>query len=390
MDAIIGRSEWVEQTRAVIRAVAAYPSSVLITGPSGTGKELIARAIHNLSPRSTRRFIPVDCASITGPLFASHMFGHLKGAFTGATFNAVGCFRAAEGGTIFLDEIGELDLDLQAKLLRVVQERVVAPVGSHDGAPVDVRILAATNRELPQEVAAGRFREDLYFRLNVVSIQTRPLRERVEDIEILAEHFLRRLAVENGMPWKRLSDAARKQLLAYPWPGNIRELENAIERAILFSPGELIEAAVLPRVAADNADGISSIDFAAPAAGETLQPTAPQDRADDDRWPTAADVERQHILRTLEHTGYNQSAAARLLGIDRHQLRRRMFEYGLAAPGQVRRGRPAIQSGASSLQEKTQRADSRCVFLDGIRAGPRNVPHLPRRSFVCVGGSLPA
>ena len=376
MDAIIGRSEWVEQTRAVIRAVAAYPSSVLITGPSGTGKELIARAIHNLSPRSTRRFIPVDCASITGPLFASHMFGHLKGAFTGATFNAVGCFRAAEGGTIFLDEIGELDLELQAKLLRVLQERVVTPVGSHDRAPVDVRILAATNRELQQEVAAGRFREDLYFRLNVVSIQTRPLRERAEDIEILAEHFLRRFAVENGMPWKRLSEAARKQLQAYPWPGNIRELENAIERAILFSPGELIEATVLPRVAADNADGISSIDFAASADG--------------DRWLTAAEVERQHILRTLEHTGYNQSAAARLLGIDRHQLRRRMFEYGLTAPGQVKRGRPASQPGASSLQEKTQRVGSRAVFLDGTRAGPRNVSQLNRRSFVCVGGSLSA
>ena len=174
LDAIVGHSEWVEQTRAVIRAVAGYSSSVLITGASGTGKELIARAIHNLSPRSVQRFIPVDCASITGPLFASHMFGHLKGAFTGATYNAVGCFRAAEGGTIFLDEIGELDLELQAKLLRVLQERVVTPVGSHDGMPVDVRILAATNRDLQQEVAAGRFREDLYFRLNVVSIQSSP------------------------------------------------------------------------------------------------------------------------------------------------------------------------------------------------------------------------
>jgi DNA-binding NtrC family response regulator len=330
VDAIVGQSEWVEQTRAVIRAVAGFPSSVLITGPSGTGKELIARAIHNLSPRSARRFIPVDCASITGPLFASHMFGHLKGAFTGATYNAVGCFRAADGGTIFLDEIGELDLELQAKLLRVLQERVVTPVGSHDGAPVDVRILAASNRELQQEVAAGRFREDLYFRLNVVSIQTRPLRERAEDIEILAEHFLRRFAVENGMPWKRLSEGARKQLHAYSWPGNIRELENAVERAILFSPGELIEAAVLPAAR-------PPIDFADSSAGPTLQATA-----EDGRWLTAAEVDYRHIARTLEHTGYNQSAAARLLGIDRHQLRRRMGEYGLLTPGQAKRGRPAI------------------------------------------------
>ena len=337
LDAIIGHSQWVEQTRAVIRAVAAFPSSVLITGDSGTGKELIARAIHDLSPRSERRFIPVDCASITGPLFASHMFGHLKGAFTGATYNAVGCFREAEGGTIFLDEIGELDLELQAKLLRVLQERVVTPVGSHEGMPVDVRILAASNRDLRQEVAAGRFREDLYFRLNVVSIQTRPLRERAEDIEVLADHFLRRFAVENGMPLKRLSDAARVQLHAYPWPGNIRELENAIVRAVLFSPGELIDAAVLPHVTASVPDATLPMGVAESANGSAILHTAK-----DGRWLTAAEVECQHILRTLEHTGYNQSAAARLLGIDRHQLRRRMFEYGLAAPGHAKRGRPAI------------------------------------------------
>ena len=346
LDAIVGNSEWVEQTRAVIRAVAGYCSSVLITGPSGTGKELVARAIHNLSPRSPQRFIPVDCASITGPLFASHMFGHLKGAFTGATYNAVGCFRAAEGGTIFLDEIGELDLELQAKLLRVLQERVVAPVGSHDGVPVDVRVLSATNRDLQQDVAAGRFREDLYYRLNVVSIQTRPLCERADDIEVLAEHFLRRFAVENGMPLKRLSEAARKQLHAYPWPGNIRELENAIERAILFSPGESIDAALFPGAAAGVADRsaemISPADFAESAADLAVR----QHAAEDDHWPTAAEVERQHILRTLEHTGYNQSAAARLLGIDRHQLRRRMFEYGLLRAGTCQAGTAQLRRAA--------------------------------------------
>ena len=370
LDAIIGHSEWVEQTRAVIRAVAAYPSSVLITGDSGTGKELIARAIHALSPRSARRFIPVDCASITGPLFTSHMFGHLKGAFTGATYNAVGCFRAAEGGTIFLDEIGELDLELQAKLLRVLQERIVTPVGSHEGTPVDVRILAASNRDLQQEVAAGRFREDLYFRLNVVSIQTCPLRERAEDIDILAEHFLRRFAVENGMPLKRLSEAARRQLHAYSWPGNIRELENAIERAILFTPGELVDAAVLPRAPAKvrRADRALSpslterqvagkpdvhLEFAESAAG--------CDSDTEGRWPTAAEVECQHILRTLEHTGYNQSAAARLLGIDRHQLRRRMFEYGLMMPGQAKRGRPGF---ARPRRVNSRWADARRERVD--------------------------
>ncbi len=345
MDAMVGRSAWIEEIRAVIRSVAAYGSSVLITGASGTGKELIARAIHNLSPRSARRFVPVDCAAIAGPLFASHMFGHLKGSFTGAACDTMGCFRAAEGGTIFLDEIGELDLELQAKLLRVLQERVVTPVGSHDGTPVDVRILAATNRDLQQDVACGRFREDLYFRLNVVSIQTRPLCDRKEDIEVLAEHFLRRFAVENGMPWKRLSPAARKHLHAYPWPGNIRELENAMERAILFSPGEQIDAAVLPRVAGCNPDmtreAILPMEFSRSAAAMATEPTA-----NDGRWLTAAEVQRQHVLRTLEHTGYNQSAAARLLGIDRHRLRRQMFEYGLIVPGEAKRGRPVVASPA--------------------------------------------
>ena len=278
------------------------------------------------------------------------MFGHLKGAFTGAAYNSVGCFRAAEGGTIFLDEIGELTVEMQAKLLRVLQERVVTPVGSHDGEPVDVRIVAATNRELQREVAAGRFREDLYFRLNVVSIQTLPLRQRADDIEVLAEHFLRRFAVENGMPLKRLSETARQQLLSYSWPGNIRELENAIERAILFSPGDWIDAGALPVSAASDAeasaDALSPIDFAEAAAGASrhapFQPVTLQFPAQGGRWPTAAEVECQHILRTLEHTGYNQSAAARLLGIDRHQLRRRMCEYGLMTPGQARRGRPAV------------------------------------------------
>ena len=344
LTALVGRSEWIERLRSVIQAVAPFPSSVLITGPSGTGKELIARAIHHLSPRAECRFIPVDCASITGPLFASHMFGHLKGSFTGASYNAVGCFRAADGGTIFLDEIGELNLELQAMLLRVLQERVVIPVGSHDGAPVDVRVIAASNRDLQIEVAAGRFREDLYFRLNVVSIETRELRERGDDVELLAEHILDRLAAENGMPRKHLSDAARRQLHTYDWPGNIRELENAIERAILFSPGDEIEAHLLPGASAAEEE-VATIGFEKAvadmeAAGASIAQTIGMHNADDAHWPTAAEVERDHIVRTLDFAAHNQSAAARLLGIDRHQLRRRMREYGLMTPGQARRGRP--------------------------------------------------
>ena len=332
LEAIVGTSDWVQEIRAAIRAVAAYSSSVLITGASGTGKELIARALHTLSPRAKRRFIPVDCASITGPLFASHMFGHLKGAFTGATYNSVGCFRAADGGTIFLDEIGELDFDLQAKLLRVLQERVVIPVGNHDGVPVDVRIVAATNRDLLQEVAAGRFREDLYYRLNVVSLHTQSLQQRGDDVVILATHFLKRLAVENGMPRKRFSEAAVGQLLRYSWPGNVRELENAIERAILFSHGEVIGPEMLPaNDTPEKANGESGH-----GQGATGNSFALHHATEDGRWLTAAEVEREHIVRTLERAGYNQSAAARLLGLDRHQLRRRMMEYGLMTPSHPR------------------------------------------------------
>jgi DNA-binding NtrC family response regulator len=348
LESLVGQSEWMEQLRSVIQAVAPYSSSVLITGPSGTGKELVARAIHQLSPRAACRFIPVDCASITGPLFASHMFGHLKGSFTGASYNAVGCFRAADGGTIFLDEIGELDLELQAKLLRVLQERVVTPVGSHDGAPVDVRVIAASNRDLQIEVSAGRFREDLYFRLNVVSIETRALHERGDDVELLAVHILKRLAAENGMPLKHLSDAARRQLQTYDWPGNIRELENAIERAILFSPGDEIDAHLLPGVASAEEE-VATIGFEkavadmAAANTGTVQ-TIGVHKTEDGHWPTAAEVEKEHIVRTLDFAAHNQSAAARLLDIDRHQLRRRMQEYDLMQPGLTRRGRPSSSS----------------------------------------------
>ncbi len=351
IEPLVGRSEWIEQLRSVTQAVAAYSSSVLITGPSGTGKELIARTIHHLGPRAARRFVLVDCASVGGPLFASHMFGHLKGSFTEASDSAVGCFRAADGGTIFLDEIGELDLELQAKLLRVLQERVIIPVGSHDGEAVDVRVIAASNRDLQGEVAAGRFREDLFLRLNVVSIETLPLRDRGDDVVLVAEHVLRRLAADNGMPLKQLTEAARQKLRSYDWPGNIRELENAIERAVLFSPGEVIDERVLPsstpsrdvgpchdeRLCREEGadDEVATIGFETAVAS-----MAKGHSAADGRWLTAAEVERDHIVRTLEFTRHNQTAAARLLDIDRHQLRRRMQEYGLAAPGLTRRGRP--------------------------------------------------
>jgi len=258
----------------------------------------------------------------------------------------VGCFRAADGGTIFLDEIGELELELQAKLLRVLQERVVVPVGSHDGVPVNVRVVAATNRDLHREVAAGRFREDLYYRLNVVAIQTLPLKDRPEDIDILAQHFLAQFAVENDMPRKRLSPAAQQRLRQYPWPGNVRELENALERAILFSPGDLIGPEVIPATGAEPPPAAAQAVASSPTVffpdAETAAAPLASVCGQEGRWLTAAEVEREHICRTLEHVGYNQSAAARLLGIDRHQLRRRIASYRLDV-SRSRQGRPSLR-----------------------------------------------
>ena len=357
---IIGISPWAEQVRRSIELVAVHQSSVLILGPSGTGKELIARAIHACSTRSARPFIPVDCAVTTGTLFASHMFGHVKGSFTGATSSTLGCFRAADTVTIFLDEIGEMELELQAKLLRVLQQRVVVPVGSHQELPVDVRVLAATNRDLASEVQEGRFREDLFYRLNVVAIRTIPLRERIEDVPVLAARYLAELAARHGMPMCTLSNASTDLLQQYTWPGNVRELENVLERAVMFSSGEQIDpdalsglivtgtgdelspVGVLGQMAMAASRGIVSatplpgvyrvepkIMPAAPgvAPAAAAQPAAAQSEAD--LWPTLADVERLHLERTLTATMQNKSLAAKMLGIDRSVLRRKLQRYGL-------------------------------------------------------------
>ncbi|MCG8449420.1 MAG: sigma-54 dependent transcriptional regulator, partial [Pirellulales bacterium] len=217
---IVGTSLLTKRLRAEISRAAPFDSNVLVTGSSGSGKELVARTLHAQSARAEGLFIPVDCASLLGELMASQLFGHVEGAFTGASYSAMGCFRAADRGTIFLDEIGELELPLQARLLRTLQERVVTPVGSHEGIPVDVRIVAATNRNLQDEIAAGRFREDLYYRLNVVSIETPPLCARPEDIPELAESFLKEL-VAQGLPHRALSPGAMEAMQDYAWPGNV-------------------------------------------------------------------------------------------------------------------------------------------------------------------------
>lgn len=357
VERIIGVSAWSDQVRRSIELVAAHQSSVLIMGPSGTGKELIARAIHSCSARSKKPFIPVDCAVTTGTLFASHMFGHVKGSFTGATSSTLGCFRAAEAGTIFLDEIGEMELELQAKLLRVLQQRVVVPVGSHEEVSVDVRVLAATNRDLAIEVNEGRFREDLFYRLNVVAIRTIPLRERPEDVPILAQRYLAELSARHGMPMCSLAPEAIEVLQQYPWPGNVRELENVLERAVMFSSGDRIDSDSLSGLiaGAENspvAGAASSLGQMAMAASRgivaptplpgvfrvepKLSPAAPEEgdaSADTDSWPTLADVERMHLERTLAATMQNKSLAAKMLGIDRSVLRRKLQRYGLDDEG---------------------------------------------------------
>ena len=234
VDSIVGVSPWAQRIRAEILQIAPHGSNVLITGPSGTGKELIAQAIHYHSGRADKPFVAVDCAAVSGPLFVSNMFGHVKGAFTGASNSALGCFRVANHGAIFLDEIGDLDPEFQAKLLRVLQQRAITPVGGDEEISIDVRVIAATNCDLAQMVSTGRFREDLYYRLNVIALKTVPLKDRREDVEALVRHILARLAAHNGVPLKQLSSHCLQCIRSWDWPGNVRELENYFERVTVL------------------------------------------------------------------------------------------------------------------------------------------------------------
>jgi DNA-binding NtrC family response regulator len=335
---IVGSSPTTVRLRAEIDRIAPFSSNVLITGPSGTGKELVARQIHARSSRGEQSFIPVDCASMSGELMSSQLFGHVAGAFTGANCDALGCFRAANRGTIFLDEIGELEFSLQAKLLRVLQEHVVTPVGSHQGEPVDVRVVAATNRNLRLDVTEGRFREDLYYRLDVVHLRTTALRERPGDICELADNFLGQLAGD-GLPKCSLSPAASTVLVEFPWPGNVRQLRNVLEQAAIDSESSVITAELLRRIMSLS---LGSSDGCRPSAmpadvphvesHELVPKSSPVDRAisvTGHGWLSLDEVERDHIVRTLEHTYNNRSAAARLLGVTRQSLLRKMKRYGL-------------------------------------------------------------
>ncbi len=315
-EAIVGGSAAMRQVQKTIGLVADTDATVLITGETGTGKEVVARAIHGHGRRADRPFVPVNCAAIPGELLESQLFGHVRGAFTGAVADRAGNFREAHRGTIFLDEIGDMDANLQAKLLRVIQERVVMPLGGKPVA-VDVRILAATHRDLAREVAAGRFREDLFYRLGVVPLPLPPLRERLADIVPLAEHFLALSADDLGP--RLLSAEAASRLLAHPWPGNVRELRNAMERVAVLARHKVLTAAdfsFLGRVAT----GSGAATEASVATGSDL-PGA------------VARLETAMIRAALAESGGQRAEAARRLGIHRQLLYEKMRRYGLEASG---------------------------------------------------------
>jgi DNA-binding NtrC family response regulator len=304
---IIGASESLQAVFRLIEKVAATNTNILIQGESGTGKELVARAIHHNSLRADRPFVAINCGALPETLLESELFGHTKGAFTGATTNKPGLFRAAEGGTIFLDEIGEITPAMQVKLLRAVQEREVMPVGACAPVAFDARIICATNRDLEREVAEGRFREDLYYRLNVIEIHLPPLRERREDIPLLVRHFITRTAREQGQAEKTIAPEAMAALINYKWHGNVRELQNAIERAFTLS-GETIDLASLPpRVRETN--GTFEI------------------RDPDGLRPTLSEIERRYILETLAAVNQDKTRAANILGIDLSTLYRKLKRY---------------------------------------------------------------
>jgi DNA-binding NtrC family response regulator len=311
-ESIIGRSAPMERLFEQMKMVAPTRSSVLIIGESGTGKELVANAIHRASPRRNDRFLAINCGAIPSDILESELFGHERGAFTGAVSRKIGKFELAHKGTLFLDEISELYPELQVKLLRVLEERQVMRVGGSELIDVDFRLLAATNRDLEKEVAEGRFREDLYYRLKVVTLRIPPLRERPSDIPPLAEHFLALFCQEHGKPMKRLSPEALEVLAGFPWPGNVRQLRNVMESIVVFHQGEEIAAGDLPADVRD-AQSLS-------ASGSPVQSVVGTPR-------TMEEIERQAILETLERTGGHRAKAADLLGIGLRTLQRKLKEY---------------------------------------------------------------
>jgi two-component system, NtrC family, response regulator HydG len=310
IEGIVGQDPKIQRMLALVRQIAGTAASVLILGPSGTGKELVARAVHNLSPRSKRPFVAINCGGMSEGTIESELFGHVKGAFTGAVADREGKFEYATGGTLFLDEVGEMPIATQIKLLRVLEERSVARLGDNKMRPVDVRVLAATNADLLQKVKDGTFRQDLYFRLKVVTIDLPPLRERRSDIKLLIEHFLKHFCKLHGKDVESIDRDALVALVQYDWPGNVRELRNAVESMVVRAKGNILTRADLPP--------------------EIWAPLP----VDQDGWQFLAgrtweEVERNHIRVSLELTSGNRQKAARAMGLSERTLYRKLKEYGL-------------------------------------------------------------
>jgi len=307
-EVIIGQSESMKKVEELVQKVGPTDTTVLISGESGTGKELVARAIHRHSARRDKPFVVVDCGSLVENLFESELFGHVKGSFTGATATKYGRFELANGGTLFFDEIGNISINIQTKLLRVLQEREVTKVGSSQVIKVDVRIVAATNKDLQKAVKAGTFREDLFYRLSVVPITLPPLRERRDDIPLLANHFLRKYNKKRRKNIRAISDRAMKALVEYNWPGNVRELENAIERAVVLAENDVVKPSDLLYY------------------GLTVETPSTSDAGGAQR---LIDLEREHIAKTLKMFNGHRGKAAKSLGIDRKTLRVKLKRYGI-------------------------------------------------------------
>ena len=317
LDNVVGSDPRMQSIFKTVKAVADTRTTVLITGESGTGKTLLARALHSLSARRHGPFVEVNCGALPESLLESELFGHQKGSFTGATRDKLGKFEAASGGTIFLDEIGTSSPAFQVKLLRVLQDKVIERIGDTKTIPVDVRVVLATNKNLEQAVARGEFREDLYYRIHVITIEMPPLRERRSDIANLAEHFLRRFATEHGRPTLSFSERALNALLAAPWPGNVRQLENLIERAVVLSHGPTLDLQDLPA-------GLQAA-AAQPSRAIAELPDGPVMPLKE----ALAGPEKRFIERALEHCGGNREKAARLLDINRSTLFHKLRKYGI-------------------------------------------------------------
>lgn len=321
---IIGKSRPIRAVLELVTRVAPTNANVLVTGESGTGKELVARALHDQSPRAPKAFVAINCSAIPAELLESELFGHAKGSFTGAHQARKGLFEEAEGGTVFLDEIGDMEGPLQAKLLRVLQERKIKPVGDNKLKDIDVRIVAATHKDLRAAIKEGRFREDLYYRLCVIPIEIPALRNRKEDIPLLAEYFLRKHAANHSLNVVGFTPAGLAKLMNHPWEGNVRELENVIERSAILAGGRLLDDTDLPDLTAP----ASPTGFVEEKAGEYV---------------TLRELERQYIARILRRTGGKKERAAHILGIDRKTLYRKEREYGLAQ--QLDEGSEAAEDG---------------------------------------------